>query len=275
MAIRLELREGIPTGEQRSLRAPLRRTLLLRVVLGLSLFVALSYAFTVSRSEDVRFAALLPPDSTGMIVLDLSASIGEFDRIAETLRRVGREDERAGLVVFSDTAYELLPPGSPGRELESFVRFFTPLREGGDVYPVNPWEQADFRAGTRISTGLEVARQALARAHVTHGSILLISDLDAAQDAESLSEALVVLRRDGIQLRVVPLAPLPENRAFFEQIVGRSAFLAEAEPDAPVATPEERRLGGALPWGFLLIAALLVVLLAANERLLSRLEVRP
>jgi hypothetical protein len=30
----------------------------------------------------------------------------------------------------------------------------------------------------------------------------------------------------------------------------------------------------ALPWGFVLVAALLVALLAANEALLSRLEVR-
>lgn len=260
--------------ERGAFRRQLRRTLLVRVVLALALLATLAYAFSLSRSEDVRAAPLLPGDGAGMVVLDLSLSIGQFERIAQTLRRLARDDERVGLVVFSDGAYELLPPGSPGRELESLLRFFTPRTEGGDDYPVNPWEAGGFRAGTRISGGLEVARQALERSGVENGSILLVSDLDVAQDETNLSETLVELNRAGIALRLVPLAAQPQNRAFFEQLVGRAAFVAEADPEAPVATSEERRLGGALPWAFLFVAAGLVATLALNERLLARFEAR-
>lgn len=264
----------IPYSGRRALRRQLRRTLSVRVVLGGALLVLLLYAFALSRSEDVRAAPLLPKDGASMVVLDLSLSIGQFERIAQTLRRLARDDERAGLVVFSDAAYELLPPGSPGRELASLLRFFTPTSAGGDDYPVNPWEAGGFRAGTRISGGLDVARQALERSGVERGAILLVSDLDVAQDETNLSETLVELNRAGIALRLVPLAAQPQNRAFFEQLVGRAAFVADADPEAPVATTEERQLGGALPWAFLAVAAALVAALALNERLLARFEAR-
>lgn len=269
-----ELRPGIPTGEAEALRRALRRTLAVRLALGLALAGTLLYAYMLTRNEDVRAAPLLARDGASMVVLDLSLSIGQFDRIAQTLRRLAREDERAGLVVFSDTSYELLPPGSPGRELESLVRFFTPRTANGDDYPANPWEEGGFRAGTRISGGLEVAHDALLRSGVENGSILLVSDLDVAQDETNLSATLVELKRDGIELRLVPLAAQPQNRAFFEQLVGRAAFVADADPDAPLETPQERQFGGLLPWSFLLVATLLVVLLCVNERLLARVEVR-
>lgn len=265
---------AIPTGERRALRRPVRRTALVRVVLGLALVATLSAAYVLARGDDAKYAPLLPEDTTAVLVLDLSGSIGDFRKIGEMLRRVGRDDERAGLVVFSDVAYELVPPGSRGSELRSFARFFTPVREGADAFPVNPWDPAEFRGGTRISAGLAAAREALVREGVTRGSILLASDLDIVQDAEAVSQALVELRRDGIELRIVPLSPLPEHLAFFEQLVGRSAFLAESEPESRVATAPERRLGGALPWAFLLVGALLIGLVAVDERLLSRLEVR-
>jgi hypothetical protein len=270
----LTLGSGVPTGERRALGRQLRRTLVVRVALGLALGAALAYAFVLSRGEDVRAAPLLPGDGTGMVVLDLSLSIGQFDRISETLRRLARQDERAGLVVFSDAAYELLPPGSPGRELESLVRFFTPQTAGEDDYPANPWERGGFRAGTRISGGLAVAHEALLRTGAEQSSILLVSDLDVAQDETNLSSVLVDLKRDGIELRLVPLAAQPQNRAFFEQLAGRAAFVAETDTAEPIATPEERRLGGTLPWAFLAVASLVVVLLSVNERLLGRLEVR-
>jgi hypothetical protein len=274
MTLRSELRRGIPTAERSALRVPRRRTALVRALLAFALLGSSVYAFGLSRSADVRAAPLLPRDASAMVVLDLSASISNFRRIAETLRRVAREDERAGLVVFSGGAYELLPPGTPSRELESFVRFFRPVRAGSDLYPRNPWDAARFRGGTSIPSGLEAAHYALRRDRVRRGSILLLSDLDAAGEPQRLSDVVVALRRDDIQLRVVPLSPLPENRAFFERILGRAALLAESAPEAAVETPAERRPGGALPRGFLLISALLVLVLALNERLLARLDVR-
>jgi hypothetical protein len=267
-------REGIPTGERPALRRHVRRTAFLRGVLAVALLAALAFAFALTRGTEASRASLLPADTTAMLVLDLSASIGDYRRVGEALRRVAREHEDAGLVLFSDGAYELLPPGSPGRELEPFARFFTPDENG--EYPRNPWDEGGFRGGTSISSGLTTARAALARERVSRGSILLASDLDVEADAEAVSDAVSAIRRDGTEIRVIPVGASPRHVAFFERLLGRAAFLAAGdEPESPVATPAERRLGGVLPWGFLAVAALAVALLAANERLLSRLEVRP
>jgi hypothetical protein len=274
LTFRLELRRGIPTGDARALRGPARRTTLLRAAVGGALLALLAAALLVSADAGVQAAPLLPSGTTAVVVLDLSASVGNFSRIGETLRRAARSDQDAGLIVFSGGAYEVIPPGAPARELGSLVRFFTPLPGRKDVYPENPWDAAKFRGGTSIASGLEAARYALEREGVRRGSILLVSDLDAASDPQGLTEALIGLRRAGIELRVVPLSPFPEHRAFFERIVGRAAFLAESEPDSSVQAPEERRAGGTLPAGFLMVAALLVVLLVANERLLTRLDFR-
>jgi hypothetical protein len=238
------------------------------------MLAAFAGAFLVSTDADVRAAPLLPSGTTAVVVLDLSASVGNFRRIGETLGRVSRSDQNAGLIVFSGGAYEVIPTGAPARELGSLVRFFTPIRGTKDVFPANPWDAAKFRGGTSIASGLEAARYALERDGVSRGSILLISDLDAASDPQGLTEALVGLRQAGIELRVVPLSPLPEHRAFFERIAGRAALLAESESGSAVQAPEERRAGGTLPAWFLLAGALLVLLLTANERLLSRLDFR-
>src|SRR4029453_5626296 len=93
--------------------------------------------------------------------------------VVEKLMRSGTP---TGLVVFSDVAYELLPPGTPVRELQPLLRLLTP--EGGHL-PRNPWNTS-FTAGTRISTALDLARRMLRRDHVKDGSILLVSDLETA-----------------------------------------------------------------------------------------------
>jgi hypothetical protein len=265
--------DAIPSAEAGSLRWQLRRTTIARVLLGAALFAALAYAFALTRGADVRRAPIVPSQTTPVVALDMSASIGDFDRIGDTLRRIGREEDEAGLVVFSDGAYELLPPGAPARELAAFARFFTPIRE--DVFPPNPWDAAEFRGGTSIHSGLLAARAALEREDVSRGSVVLVSDLDVEGSAEQVSDTVLAMRRDGFELRVVPVGALPRHRAFFETLLGREAFLAEEDPGAPVATAPERRLGGALPWSFLAVGALVVALLAVNERLLARLEVRP
>jgi hypothetical protein len=266
---------AIPTGERGRVQRQIRRTTIVRTLLAVALAATAVLAVAEARGADERTPSLLPSSSGSMLVLDLSASVGDFPRIAGALRRISREDEPAGLVVFSGGAYELLPPGSPPSELGRFARFFEPVREGGDVYPRNPWDEAEYRGGTSIPSGLELARYALERAGVRDGTILLVSDLDAAGDTERLSDALVALRRSGYEIRVIPAGALPENQAFFERILGRTALLAEADPETPVETPAERRLGGILPWRFLLLGALVVAFLSVNERLLARLEVRP
>lgn len=269
MQLRIELGRGIPASEPGRLRRVARRTTVVRAALALAMCAALALAFFVASRQDVRQAPLVPSGTTGMLVLDLSASVYE-GALDVTIQKLVQTDERTGLVVFSDSAYELLPPGSPARELQSLLRFFKARPDA--TLPPNPWE--DFRAGTQISAGMAFAREALLREQVTRGSIVLVSDLEILPlEVARLAEVLALIRQDGFQLRIVPLFPSAEKRALVEQLVGSEAFLSEPEQEG-VRAPEERRITSAAPWLFLLAAALLVVLLSANERVLSRLEVR-
>jgi hypothetical protein len=121
---------------------------------------------------------------------------------------------------------------------------------------------------------MEFARQALLRENVTKGSIVLVSDLEILPDEIArLSEVLAQVREDGYQLRIVPLFPSAEKRALVEQLVGSDPFLSEPE-EINVRTPEERGLVPPLPWLFLLTVVLVAALLAVNEGVLTRLEVR-
>jgi hypothetical protein len=274
MAIALRRGSAVPTSEAQPLRRAARRTTLIRAALALGLVGALALAFLVARSRDVRHAPLVPSGTTGIVVIDLSASVYE-SAMGETLRRMSRTGERAGLVAFSDVGYELVPPGTPARELVPLLRYLRPGRgEAVGELPVNPW--AEFRAGTRISAGLQIAREALLRERVAHrGSIVLISDLEILPDeVERLGAEIARLQRDGVSLRIVPLAPSDEKRELIEQLTGPSALLRDPGEAGAVRAPEERTLRGTAPWTFILVGAVLVLLLAANEHSLSRLEVR-
>jgi hypothetical protein len=273
MALPFEVRTPIPTTEPQRLRRAVRRTAALRAALALALVALLTAAVLVARSIDPRHAPLVPSGTTGMLVLDLSASVYE-DAFGQTIRKLARSGERTGVVAFSDAAYELLPPGTPARELLPLLRFFRPeAASASGELPVDPWK--DFRAGTRISQGLRVAHETLVREGTSNGSIVLVSDLEILPDeVVRLSEVAAELRQDGIGLRIVPLFPTPEKYARIRQIVGDSAFLRESSAASPVAPPEGRSLRHALPWSFVLVALGFVVLLAGNERLLGRLEVR-
>ena len=265
-------RQAIPTSEPRALRRPARRTLLLRAGLALGLAAALAGAFLIARSRDVRHAPLVPSGTTGIVVIDLSASVYE-SALGETLERMARAGEEAGLVAFSDIGYELLPPGTPARELVPLLRYLRPGQgEAAGELPVNPW--VDFRAGTRISAGIMVAREALLRERVSRGSIVLLSDLEILPDeVERLAVEVARLREQGMTIRIVPLSPTPEKRALVERLTGPSALLRDPGEAGDVRAPEERSLRGAAPWAFVLVGAVLVLLLAGNERSLSRLEV--
>jgi hypothetical protein len=122
---------------------------------------------------------------------------------------------------------------------------------------------------------LKVAHAALLREGTSNGSLVLVSDLEILPDeVVRLSDVAADLQRDGIRLRIVPLFPTAAKYARIEQIVGDSAFLRESSAASPVAAPEGRSLRHALPWGFVALAAVLVLLLGLNEALLSRLELR-
>ena len=264
---------AVPTSEPERMRPVVRRTAGLRAALALALLAVLVLAILEARSIDPRRAPLVPSGTTGMLVLDLSASVYE-DAIGQTIRKLVAGGEETGVVAFSDAGYELPPPGSPARELLPLLRFFNPKTASttGEL-PVDPWQ--DFRAGTRISEGLIVAHEALRREQAERSSIVLVSDLEILPDeVVRLSTVAADLQRDGVRLRIVPLFPTPEKYARIRQIVGDSSFLRESSQASPVAAPEGRSFRYAAPWLFLVVGGLLVALLAANEGLLSRLELR-
>jgi hypothetical protein len=271
MATLLERAPAIPAAETQPLRRAVRRTSIVRAVLAALLLAALALTFFAARSTDVRHAPLIPSGSSGMVVLDLSASVYEA-AFGSTLRKMAKEGERAGLVVFSDSAYEVLPPGSPGRELLPFLRFFKPdPNSTTGTFPPNPWE--DFRAGTHISAGVQAANDALVREGATKGTILLVSDLEILPDEVArLGSVVADVRRNGYEIRILAISPTPEKHRLMEQIMGKGTFLKQTAETAPREAPEKQSLRLAAPWWFMLAAGLLVCLLAANERFLVRLE---
>ena len=253
---------------------------MLRLALAAALLALLAVAFWMALDKDVKVDAFIPPDRSGLVVVDMSASISplNYRRMGRALRRIAAANEPVGVVVFSDAAYELFPPGTQGKELRPLVRYFTPLP--GSVksafearFPLNPWQGSVFQAGTRISEGLRVARDVLRRDGIRNATVLLLSDLDAPQsDQLRLVDTISTLQNDGVDVRIVPLFPQPQNRAFFERLVGKSAFVSATSLARPIES-DELGLGGRTPWLFLAVAGALVALLAANERACGRLSI--
>jgi hypothetical protein len=262
-----------------ALSRAVRRTTIVRLGLGAALLVVLTGAFAIALDKDVRADAFFAPDRSGVLVIDMSASVSPltYRRIGRALRRVAEANEPVGVVVFSDAAYELFPPGTPGRELRPLVRYFTAL--GGTQtsafdasFPANPW-QANFAGGTRISEGLRVARHVLERDDIQQATVLLISDLEAPQsDHLRIVDTVTTLQNSGVDVRVVPLFAQPQNRRFFAELVGPESFVAETSLVQPIES-DELGLGGRIPWLYLALGVALVALLAANERLNGRLTV--
>jgi hypothetical protein len=240
-------------------------------------------AVLVARNLARPTVALLPAGRSGVAVVDLSGSIGvnREREIGRAFHRVDTAEERLGLVVFSDTGYEMLPPGTPASQLVPIERLFTEApnqhRFEGDrsPFPATPWDRT-FRGGTRISTGLAAGLQALDRAHVKHGALLLVSDLgDDPQDGRPLAAVATEIYRRHIPLRILALHPSPSDRAVFVQLFGANAFVPGVESVATsgVGRRLQASLSAPLPWALILCALLLFTLLAANELYCTRLSV--
>src|SRR5712691_8156155 len=216
--------DAIPfTGLDR-LRTAARRTMLQRSALGLAAVALLAVAALTARSLELPAHRLVPESRSGVIVLDLSRSINgsRMGEMADLLRRFAVPGQRVGLVVFSDMAYELLPPGSPGTELRPMIGFLTPFRLRPHAkklrLPETPWDP-HFRAGTRISVGLAAAHQALLRHGRGRGVVMLVSDLSGLpDDLPRVAEEIVALQNDRIPLRIVALKPSAGDRSVFERL---------------------------------------------------------
>ena len=243
------------------------RTRAFRVVLAAAALVLLALAAWSTRGVDPGKPGLLP-GSSGVVVIDLSLSISDDDYKA-IRRAVGQlidNDSSVGLEIFSDVSYELFPPGTPASELRPLLRYLKPR---GSAAPVNPWS-GSFRAGTRISSALERARDMLVRDQVANGSILLLSDLiTAPEDVPQLVRVLQQLRRESIAVRVVPLSPLQDGRTIFEGLLGKSALVEPTEIEEPQPVWSGAQVG--MDTGLLLFGALLLAVLAAHEHFAGRL----
>ncbi|HEX4746906.1 MAG TPA: vWA domain-containing protein [Gaiellaceae bacterium] len=261
---------GVDSHDIGALRSIVTRTNVIRLVLaGLALALVLAAAAS-ARNPQAAEEALVPPDRVGVVVLDLSLSITDADyaSIRRTLRRLVAEEASIGLVVFSDVPYELLPPGTPARELAPMMRLLVAPRLG----PVrNPWTQT-FRAGTRISVALELAKTLLERDDVAAGSVLLVSDLETApDDVPALARAIAGLDQAGIRLRVVPLAPSNDALSLFQGLLEDDAISGFAQQTPSGVEPEARSSGVELPVWLLVFGAFAFLLLAAHERFAGRL----
>lgn len=272
--------KGIPFGDAARLRPAAKRTAvvsaLLAVVIGVAA-LALNLAAREGRPERV---SLLPKGDSVVVVLDLSLSIPEvsYERMRNAMNELVASEARVGLVLFSDIAYAVLPAGSPTSELKPVLRYLTPVagelneNTGGPLYLPDPWSSG-FRGGTRISTAVDKAREVIEEQGGA-GSILLISDLDTADaDADPLGQSLARLRQSKIPMRIVPLYPLDENRAYFVNQMGQEAFtdwnrfFAAGGIQNRFVPPPARP-----PLALLLAGIALLLALAVNELRCRRLE---
>jgi hypothetical protein len=271
--------KAIPVGGA-GLTRIVRRTAIVSSVLAVVVGVAALGFNVVARRGDPERPSLLAAGDSVVVVLDLSVSIPEvaYTRMRNAMSVLADSDARVGLVIFSDIAYEVLPAGSPPAELKPVIRYLTPVpgeideRSGGPVYTIDPWSNG-FRGGTRISRGIDIARRMILQEGGA-GSILLISDLDTGDvDVGPLDTVLRRLREARIPMRIVPIYPLPENRAYFAEEVGPEAFAdwqQFLDAGGVTARFEVPDTGPSL--ALVLMGAALLLVLGLNELLCRRLD---
>ncbi len=267
--------EPIPVADIPRLRRARGRTARMLVGLAALLVAAVVASTAAALHTERRTVSFLPAGSNGIVVLDLSASISSdtFQRIGKTLHELAATNGRYGLVVFSDVAYQALPPGTPAAELEPYARYFAlpPARNGFlPQFPVNPWTNS-FSGGTRIAAGLGLALQIIEQHRLNHPGVILVSDLDDdSGDLKNLASVALAYRQLAIPVRIVALNAQPNDQQLFARLLARAARVEQAR------LPGQRaRLSGPAipPWlaAFVVVTALA---LAANELWSARLTWR-
>jgi hypothetical protein len=277
----LPRRAAIPLPDARALRGELRRTTLIRAALLVALIALGVLAVWRAATIPTRTVSFLPKGQTAIVVLDQSKSVylTAYRRIAVLIRRLVDADASIGLIGFSDTAYELLPPGTHGTELRPLLRYYQP-NGGGAVndetssFSANPWE-VGFSGGTKISSGVSMAERVVARDRLAHATVLLVSDLGtASEDRPLLTRTLIRFGRNPhVTLRIVPLFPVAEDRTYVERLVGKQAFVSPGSLSFERRGESHTRFLGSTPTSFVVVAALLLVALAVNELLCARVYV--
>jgi hypothetical protein len=264
---------GIPLADAPRLRRSALRTDVIRAVLAATLAALVAVVAAVAGHARVRTLHLLPPGSTAIVVLDLSASVSQdtYARIGATVSDLVATKGRYGLVVFSGDAYEALPPGTPAAELEPFARYFTLPEQTTPgfipTFPPNPWTRS-FSAGTRISAGLELARTLALDERVHRPGVILISDLsDDPGDLRRTALTILAYRRDRVPLRVVGLNASPNDEQFFRRLLGGGSTITDARLPQEASAVSGR---GGFPWLLASLALAAAAALALNELVLAR-----
>lgn len=263
---------AIPLAGYGRLERARRRTTAIRAALAVLLVGLVVAAAVAATQPDGKTLTFLPRGATGIVVLDLSASISTdtYQRIGKTLDELAATNGRYGLVVFSDTAYQALPPGTPSAALKPYARYFTlpPARNGFlPQFPVNPWTNS-FSGGTRIAAGLGLALRIIEERHVSRPAVVLVSDLnDDPGDLKSLAGVSLAYRQARIPVRIVALDPQPNDEALFGRLLERAATVQHAR------LPGERSVtvGPDAPPLLATLAVLVALGLAANELWAARL----
>lgn len=266
---------AIPLADARRLARTARRTRVAQLVASVLVVVSAVWVLVAALRIDGSSNAFAPPSTTAIVVLDVSASISSetYARIAATLDRFADSNGRYGLVLFSDTAYLALPPGTAASELRPFVRFFrVPERDTGEIPqpPRSPWTDS-FSAGTRISTGLARALTEIRDAGLERPAVVLVSDLDDdTTDLDRLTQVAVAYRRAGIPLHVVGLDPAPEDAQLVRALLADPSALV---PAPARETASSRFLPGSAR-GLAVAAGVLAIALAALLVLTERVRWR-
>ena len=266
---------GIPLADAVELRRWARPARLLTALLVVAAVGCAVAALLVARSPRTRTLVPLGRSANVVVVLDLSASISgdTFSRIAGTLRTLSASSGRFALVIFSDLAYEALPPGTPAVDLKPLIRFFTiPRQRPGQVapnFPPNPWADT-FTGGTTISSGMQLALQ-IALAQQPRPTVMLVSDLDDnPADLPALAGVLADDRRDEVPVRIVGLNPAPEDVAFFATALGSNAPITFA----PTLDQAAARQATPFPWALAALALVAAVALGVRAGWAPKLDWR-
>jgi hypothetical protein len=266
---------GIPLVDARSFRARAIATRAALAVLAACAAAAAVGVLLTSRSPHSQTLVPVPTNANLVIVLDLSASISSdsFSRIGGTLQALAHTSDRVSLVVFSDDAYEALPPGTPAADLTPLVRYFTLPQQSVPgfmpSFPANPWATT-FTGGTVISAGMEMAVE-IAQAQRPRATVMLVSDLDDdPNDLPTLSAVAAVAQHDRVPIRIVGLNPTPADMDYFRTVFGPSASIVEA-PTLEQAAPHEQT---PFPWALVALAVAVAIALALREGWAPRLAWR-
>jgi len=281
---RRSARLAIPSVDTNALAPAARRTRVALTVLAL-LALATAIALVPAASRPSGAPAALRGGDGLMVVIDVSSStLGFSNMIAKSLLALANDpSQRAGLVLASQSAYVALPPETPGSALRGWQRMIDYINEQNHKLAVRakldrtplpnpapgdyPWVGV-FTGGTRLSTGLGRAIQALRESGISGGQIVLVSDLrDAPEDLPRVGVLLTRMRELGIQLRVVTVGRKTRNPKEFSDL-GGSAFIMDAAESvyAPERVQTLRTRPSALP--LVLLGIALAVLLAIVEPLL-------